>query len=261
MKAFEIMEKAFEYGKDFNYVETCDTLKAGSPEKEVKKLAVAMNPTVSVIRNAHEWGADMLIVHEPMYFNHMDVHSDEDVENEKRAFVESTGMTIYRFHDHPHREKEDMIAKGEFALLGLEGEYDYTGIFDLVRLKLAKPMSPVELAKYIEDKLGIKHVRIAGTRDEKCTNVSSYFGAPGDVFDELSRPETEILLMGETCEWRLCEYARDASLLGRKKAILVLGHVGSERAGMVYFTELLKKSLPDLEIEYFDTDEVYTYTD
>ncbi len=260
MKAYEIMEKAFEYGKDFNYVETCDTLKAGSPDKEVKKLAIAMNPTVDVIRNAHNWGADMLIVHEPMYYNHMDIHSDEAIECEKRAFVESTDMTIYRFHDHPHRNKPDMIAKGEFDALGLEGEYDYTDIFDLVRVKLADPITPVELAKYMEQKLGIRHIRIAGTRDEKCTNISSCFGAPGDVFEELSRPETQILLIGETCEWRLCEYARDASLLGRKKAILVLGHVGSERAGMVYFYELIKNDLPQLEIKYFETEEVYTYT-
>ena len=261
MKAHEIMEKAFEYGKDFNYETTCDTLKAGSADKEVKRLAIAMNPSVDVIRKANNWGADMLIVHEPMYFNHMDIHSDEAVECEKRALVESTGMAIYRFHDHPHRNRPDMIAAGEFEAMGLKGEYDYTEIFDLVRIKLAEPMTPVELAKYLEDKLGLKHIRIAGTRDEKCTNVSTYFGAPGDVMEELLRPETEMLLMGETCEWRLCEYARDAAALGRKKAMLVLGHVGSERAGMLYFAELMKKALTDIEVEYFETEEVFTYTD
>ena len=261
MTAREIMEKVFVYGKDFNYVETCDTLKSGDPDAEVKKLAVSMNPTVEVIRNAHAWGADMMITHEPLYYNHMDEHSDESVEQEKRALLESTGMTVYRFHDHPHRAYPDMIAAGEFKFLELDGEVTYSHDFDLARVKLNTPMTPYELAKHIENKLGIKHVRIAGTTDEKCTNISARFGAPGDSMDEFTRDETEILIMGETCEWRMCEYARDASQLGRKKALLVLGHVGSERAGMEYITDCIKALLPDLQVEYFESGEVFSYTD
>ena len=51
MKAYEIIERLFQYGKDFNYTTTCDTLKAGSPEAEVTKIAVTMNPTVNVIKD------------------------------------------------------------------------------------------------------------------------------------------------------------------------------------------------------------------
>ncbi len=261
MKAHEIIEKVFTFGKDFHYEVTCDTLKSGSADKEVHKLAVNMNPTVDVIKKAHAWGADMLITHEPLYYNHMDEHSSEAVECEKRALLESTGMAVYRFHDHPHRHKEDMIATGEFRSMGLDGELTYTDIFDLVRFKLNTPMTPVELAKHIEATLNLKHVRIAGTRDEKCTNITACFGAPGDQMGEFTRDECEILIMGETCEWCMAEYARDASQLGRKKALIVLGHAGSERAGMEYITDCFKELLPDLEIKYFETDEVYTYTD
>lgn len=261
MKAYEIIEKVFQYGKDFNYAETCDTLKSGSPDVDVTKIAVAMNPTVDVIKNAHAWGAELLIVHEPLYYNHMDEHSRESVECEKRTLLESTGMTVYRFHDHPHRHYPDMIANGEFNAMKLDGEVTYTHEFDLATVKLNKPMTPAELAKHIETALGIRHIRIAGARDKKCTNISAMFGAPGDTMGELSKPETEILIIGETCEWRLCEYARDAAQLGRNKAILVLGHVGSERAGMVYITDCIKALLPDMEVKYFECEEVFTYTD
>ncbi len=261
MKAFEIMEKVFTYGKDFNYDNTCDTLKCGSPDKEVKKVAVAMFPTVNLIKEAHQWGADLLVVHEPIYYNHMDDHSDEKIETEKRALLESTGMTVYRFHDHPHRNRIDLISEGEYKYLGLDADYDYTETFDLVRLKLHTPTTPRELAKIIEERLGIKHIRICGTTDEKCTNVSSCFGAPGDVMNELYREETEILMMGETCEWRMGEYARDAAQLGYKKCLLILGHVGSERAGMQHIADLISEMLPQLEVKYFECGEVYTYTD
>ncbi|MBR5278159.1 MAG: Nif3-like dinuclear metal center hexameric protein [Clostridia bacterium] len=261
MKAYEIINKVFTFGKDFNYTVTCDTLKAGSADKEVKKLAVNMNPTVDVIKQAHAWGADMLITHEPLYYNHMDDHSAEPVECEKRALLESTGMTVYRFHDHPHRHPQDMIATGEFRAMDLDGELTYTNLFDTVRCKLNAPMTAVELAKRIEEKLKIKHIRIAGARDKKITNITACFGAPGDQMEEFTRDETEVLIMGETCEWRMAEYARDAAALGKNKTLLVLGHAGSERAGMEYITDCFKELLPELEIKYFETDEVYTYTD
>ena len=62
-------------------------------------------------------------------------------------------------------------------------------------------------------------------------------------------------------EWSLGEYARDAAQLGYKKALLILGHEGSERAGMVYTADILREMYPDLEVQYFECGEVYTYTD
>lgn len=260
MKASEVIEKVFTFGSDFDYVKTCDTLKCGSPDKEVKKVAVTMNPTVDSIREAQQWGADMMITHEPLYYNHWDDHSDESLETEKRAFLESTGMTVYRFHDHPHRNKPDMIAMGEYKFLGLDGKIIHPDIFALTRVELNTPITPLELAKRIEDKLGIKYVRIAGVRDEECTHISAMFGAPGDIIDEISRPESEIMIVGEIGEWRNAEYVRDAAALGRKKSLLVLGHEGSERAGMVYITEEFQKLLPEIEFKYIECGEVYSYT-
>ncbi len=260
MKAQEIIEKIFTFGSDFNYETTCDTLKNGSPDKEVKKVAVTMNPTVDSIRKAHEWGADMMITHEPLYYNHWDEHSDNPIECEKRALLESTGMTVYRFHDHPHRNKPDMIAAGEYKLLELDGEIIYPDIFALTKVKLNKPMTPFELAKRIEEKLGIKYVRIVGAKDVECSNITAMFGSPGHIIPLLSDPETEIMLVGEIQEWSVCEFVRDAAELGKKKAMLLLGHAGSERAGMVYSTEEFQKLIPEIEFKYIECGEVYSYT-
>ena len=40
-----------------------------------------------------------------------------------------------------------------------------------------------------------------------------------------------------------------------------MGHIGSERDGMKYLTKLLKDRFNDLDIKYFDCEEVYSYTD
>ena len=78
------------------------------------------------------------------------------------------------------------------------------------------------------------------------------------MFEELSGP-AEIVLTGEACEWQLGEYARDASELGMKKALLILGHCGSEREGMRCVAERMKQALPQIETRYFESEEVYHY--
>ena len=261
MKAYEVMNLLYGYGADADYSNTCDTLKAGNPDNEVTKVAVSMFATIGVVKAAKEWGAQLLVVHEPTYYNHMDHHSDEKIECEKRAFLENSGLAIYRFHDHPHYNHPDMIAVGEWKYMGFEGETIYGDLFGHSEFVLKEPMAPVEIAKQIEGKLGIKHVRICGNRNIPVTKMSGMFGTPGNVFEKLKAEETEVVLTGEACEWMLGEYARDAADLGYAKTLMILGHIGSERDGMVYVSEVLADRCPELKVKYFECGEVYSYTD
>ncbi|MBQ4561242.1 MAG: Nif3-like dinuclear metal center hexameric protein [Clostridia bacterium] len=259
MKAYEIMNILFSMADMSGFENTCDTLKCGQADKEVKKAAVTMFPTVEVIKQAQDWGADLLVVHEPLYYNHMDKHSDDPVEIKKRELLESTDMTVYRYHDHPHIARPDMISVGMFEAIGLDGEYEYEAD-GLVRYHLKNEITPRELAAHMEEKLNIKHLRIAGSIDTPCKVLSGKFGSPGGVGRELRNDKSEIMLIGEVCEWADCEYARDAAQLGFKKAIIAMGHIPSERDGMKYIAGVLKEKCPDLTVKYFESGEVFQYT-
>lgn len=265
MKAREVMEAlcnaALEAGGRRPGADTCDTLKAGDPDKEVRKVAVTMFAPPDVIREAAAWGADMLIVHEPLYYNHADVHSDEPQEVMKRTLLEETGMTVYRSHDYPHKTKPDWITDGVVRAFAPELAELPSFREDYSHLTLPAPKTPRELARELEEKLDIRHIRIVGAADEPCTHLAVRPGDPGGVIEELCTEWCEVVVVGEACEWRHYEYARDAAQLGRKKAVLVLGHVGSERPGMAHITRILEKRLPDLQFRYFDCGEVYTYAD
>ena len=261
MKAAEIMNDLFSLSGPLWDERTCDTCKAGDPNAEVTKVAVSMFATVDIVRQAKEWGAQLLIVHEPTYYNHWDEHSDDYFEAAKRRLIEESGLTIYRFHDHPHCTDPDIITAGEINYLGLGCTLEKTDVFDLTRLHLTTPMPPRQLAKHIEDTLGVAHVRIAGAADALCTSISLMVGTPGGLEQELLRPATEIIITGEICEWALGEHVRDAAQLGYRKAILVLGHIGSERDGMKYTALILKERQPQLDVRYFECGEVYTYSD
>lgn len=244
-----------------NDVNGTDTLKCGSWDKEVNNVAVTMLATVDVIEKAIEWGADLIITHEPTFYDHMDkIFENDMVSDKKMKLIDSSGISIIRFHDYMHGCEPDMIGQGEFYYLGLEGEYVKGNQFAVNRFNCKNEITPVELAELMEEQLGIKHIRICGARDVKCTKISACFGTPGGVFEELRDDDVEIVLTGEACEWSLGEYARDAAALGYKKALLIMGHIGSERDGMKYLTKLLKEEFRDLEIKYFDCGEVYSYT-
>ncbi len=258
MKAREIMEGLFALAEPGDYTDSCDTCKAGDPDREVSRVAVAMFGTPEVLKAAARWGAELLILHEPLYYNHMDHHSEEAVEREKRALVEQTGLTLWRYHDHTHATRPDIIAAGQLRALDLAGEMVLTGDFDRVEFILKEAMTPLELKARMEEKWGLQNIRLCGTRETPCRRISCMFGAPGKAaFARLQEPDCEMMLIGEATEWSMAEYARDAHQLGHTKALFILGHEGSEREGMVYTAQLLREMYPELRVEYFESGEVY----
>ena len=260
MKAYELFEEIIK-GRHEISRRTCDVLKAGDPNKELKKVAVTMFATVETVKKAKEWGADMLIVHEPTYYDHYEEIEELPVVVAKRKLIEESGITIYRYHDYMHHRDIDQIAEGEIHYLGLNGTVENTSYSASYMFTSNDPITALELANKMENELGIKRVRIAGTRDKKSTKIALCFGTPGGVFELLSSNDVEIVLTGEACEWKLAEYARDADALGMNKTLIVMGHIGSERDGMRLLAKRLSEKHTEFETRYIECGEVYTYTE
>lgn len=261
MKVKEITDWLFTYGKDADYSATCDTLKAGDENAEVTRLAVAMIGTAEVFRSATDWGAQMLLVHEPIYYTHMDRIAPDDpdpVIAAKRALVEKSGMTVLRFHDHAHHHTPDVICEGELAAMGLPGRFEKGPYYAVNRYTLDTPMTARALAAHLEKALGIGHIRVIGNADTPFTRLSCCFGTPGHLRDELKNGR-EVILAGEVAEWSDGEYFRDAAALGFPSAMLVMGHVGSEREGMKWTAARLGEAFPSLAVRYIECGEVYGY--
>ncbi|MCQ2471232.1 MAG: Nif3-like dinuclear metal center hexameric protein [Clostridia bacterium] len=238
---------------------TCDTIKCGDGEKEVSKIAISMFATPDVVNDAVNWGADMLIVHEPVYYEHMDKNIDSFIGEEKKKFLEKSGLTVFRFHDYAHAMNPDLIYEGEMKYLGLSGKCVKGKYFAVNNFILDNKMTAKEIAKTIQKNLQLKHVRIAGNPDAEGTKISCCFGTPGHLESELF--ENDFLLTGEICEWCIGEMARDYAQLGYNKAVIVMSHIGSERAGMMLLSEKMKSAFPALQIKYFECGEVYNYVD
>lgn len=261
MKVKELMEKLFAWCDDDgprDYANTCDTLKAGDPEGEVKKAAVTMFATPEVIRAARDWGAQLLVTHEPTFYDHMDVkRADDPVTAAKEKLLRESGLAVWRFHDHPHAKRYDLISEGGVRALGLEGEWVKGAECGRNRFRLSSPLTARELGRRIEQGMGAARVRVCGAVDAPCQNLGLWFGSPGEQLNALRRPDVDILLSGEACEWQAGEYARDAAQLGFNKALVIIGHVASEKEGMRLLAERLPALCPGVESRYFECGEAW----
>jgi putative NIF3 family GTP cyclohydrolase 1 type 2 len=232
--------------------ETVDTFKAGNPDTPVTGIAVTMMATMDVLERAAANHENFVITHEPTFYNHLDVPEgmaeSDPVWAEKRAFIEKHNMVVWRFHDHWHMRKPDGILEGMVHVLGWEKyqRKDFPYGFTLPETTVLK------LAQETATKLGSSVLRVVGNPDMKVTKIAFSPGAAGFETEThaLERDDVEVLLVGETREWETVEYAADAVTEGKRKALIVIGHIPSEQAGMEECTRWLKTFVTGVKIEF-----------
>ena len=235
--------------------DTVDTFKAGNPDAMVKGIAVTMMATMDVLERASAKGLNFVITHEPTFYAHLDtpegLPENDLVWAEKRAFIQKHGMVVWRFHDHWHKRKPDGIELGMVRALGWE-KYQSS---DNEHLFVMPETTVKNLAEQVAKKLGSPVVRYVGHPEMKITKVALSPGSEGFESEThtLERDDVEVLLVGETVEWETVEYVDDAVTEGERKALIVIGHIPSEQAGMQECTRWLKGFVKGVPVVFVPT--------
>jgi len=234
--------------------QTVDTFKAGNPDAEVKGIGVTMMATLDVLQRAAAAGQNLIITHEPTFFNHLDKPDDlEQKDNDpvlaaKRAFIAEHGLVIWRFHDHWHRMKQDGIELGMAHALGWEKFQDSSNQY-----LFAIPVTDLErLAGDLKSRLKIRVMRVVGDPKLKVNKVALVPGASGFAKETraLEISDVQVLITGEPREWETVEYVADAVTERKPKALIILGHIPSEQAGMEECVRWLKTFVSEVPIEF-----------
>jgi putative NIF3 family GTP cyclohydrolase 1 type 2 len=233
--------------------ETVDTFKAGNPDAAVKGIAVTMMATFDVLERAAAAGENLIITHEPIFYNHLDKPDLEQEERDpvlaaKRAFIQKHGLVIWRFHDHWHRRNPDGIEAGMAHALGWEKFQDPGNqyIFTIPETDLE------QLARELRNDLKIHALRVVGDPKLKVGRVALVPGASGFRKETraLEMSDVQVLVTGEPREWETVEYVADAVTEGKKKALIILGHIPSEQAGMAECQRWLRTFISEVPVEF-----------
>lgn len=232
---------------------TVDVIKEGSPDTPVRGIMTAMFATMDVLRQAVTMNCNLIIVHEPLYYNHLDEKKqfqNDQVFLDKQKYIKEHKLVIWRFHDYIHSMKPDGVESGMVSKLGWK-KYAVNGTLDQFRL----PETTLkDLAKELKLIFPKYTFYIVGDQDMKLTNVRLAPGAPGSMYHikVLEDKNTDVLIAGESPQWETYEYTRDAVSQGKKKAVIFIGHIASEEAGMDYCAQWLKTFITDIPVTFVE---------
>src|SRR5512145_2693108 len=85
------------------FPDTVDVIKAGDARQNLTGIVVTFLATCDVIEQAIQLGANLIITHEPTFYNHFDSTdwlNHHPTYTAKRRLVEENGLVIWRFHDY-----------------------------------------------------------------------------------------------------------------------------------------------------------------
>ena len=240
--------------------QTVDTFKAGDPDTPLTGIATTMMATYDVLQRAAAAGDNLIVTHEPTFYGHQDetaalAKEDDAVLAAKQAFIEKHHLVVWRFHDHWHARTPDGIQTGMIRALGWEKFQNPRNnhLFVIPETTLDN------LASSIKQQLGIRTLRVVGDPAMRVTKLALNPGYPGFPGERhmLQRDDGEVLVMGEGLEWETIEYGADAAAEGKHKALVILGHIPSEQAGMEDCARWLKGFVTEVPVEFIATAEPF----
>ena len=248
---------------------TRDQILYGDPDQECTGVVVTLFASADVIRRARELGANFIIVHEALFWNHGD-HTDWLIYN--RTYKEKIkllgDMCVWRDHDYIHSginmngEYRDGIFVG--LMKELEWEDYLVSSYEMPRQFRIPKTSVRQLSEHLMDKIGLSGIKYMGDVEGTAENIyiTSHIIGPVDNKETSFIEENDIdtVLAMEITDFTVSEYIRDSAMLGLNKRVLACGHFNLEEPGMKFFAEYLKDLFgSEFRIDFVKSGEAFSF--
>ncbi len=256
---------AFDTGKPIDDKTTRDQITYGKQwvEEECTGIVTCIWPTADIIREAQRKGANLIITHEALFWNHGD-HEDILLGNRtfaaKKELLDRWGGTVWRCHDYIHSkvplEADGGMVDGIFyGFAWKTGWLDYRIGDTAQSLDFEIPeMSGKELAGHLVASLGLNGTRLIGDLHARVRRVHIPMHVLGNAASDTHEimyadsEDVDALVTMEFIDFTTCEYIRDAAQLGQGKCAITVGHFNLEEPGMEYMVRWLPRALGTNEI-------------
>lgn len=248
VRAGDIRDYLLKMGPWVKPDDTVDTFKSGGPDVVVKKIGVAWMPYVWAIEQALAEGCNMLVCHEPVYYNHTD--KDDmvflfEVTREKKKLIESSGLVIYRCHDVWDRVEGIGIPSAWAEFLGfskLVNRSTFCHIYEVPEIAAG------DLARQVAGKLaafGQDAVQFIGPADKKVRRVGIGTGAVTPFREMAGRLEADLAICTDDgfTLWSDGTMAIDMGF-----PVILTNHACSEEPGVRRLAEALARAFPAVPV-------------
>lgn len=258
LTAEEVMQRVIAATGATPPANTVDTLKAGDPKTIVTGIVTTFMDTYPVLEKAVASGKNLIITHEPTFYNHLDDQQPlaaDSVQQQKLAYIQEHHLVVWRFHDTWHMRHPDGVLDGVVSRFGWKTYQSQTDphLFTLPSTTVGK------IAASLQTRTGARAIRIVGSPTMPVTQVALLPGAAGSdrQIKALEQDGVQLLIVGESREWETVPYVQDAAAEGKQKALILLGHEISEEPGMEECARWLRTLFPALPVSFISTEEPF----
>jgi putative NIF3 family GTP cyclohydrolase 1 type 2 len=248
MEAFQVNRYLNSLFSDLKE-DTVDRVIYGDSDREVKGITVAWMPYRWVLEKTHALGANVLVTHEPTFYDHRDLAgklADIPATTEKQKLIDELGITVIRCHDvwDALPEIGNPFAWGDFLELGapVDGER-YYNIYEV------SPQSARSFARYVAGKthqLGQPTIGFYGDPDREVRKVGLGTGCICDPFKMYKMGADLAISVDDTVRaWVAGEWCQDEG-----NPLLVVNHCVSEELGIVTLANHIREVFSDVPVTH-----------
>jgi len=255
MKAKEILAHLWSIGPWIDKETTVDKIIVGDPEKEIKSIVTMWMSTFENVREAVRMGVDMIITHEPTFWEHaneletMNAEAFGGLGKAKRKFIEESGIVILRSHDVWDKVPDIGITWSWAKFLGFTSkpvamaDHGFVHRYDIEPTTLGKFAEAVAVKTAA---VGEPVLQVFGNLTQTVSRVgigTGCAGKPLEIYD--LGCDVAIVCDDATSYWHDIAPAKDADF-----AVIRVNHGTSEEPGMASLADYLNKTFPDINSRY-----------
>jgi putative NIF3 family GTP cyclohydrolase 1 type 2 len=253
MNTDELREHLLSHAPWVDRDKTVDTVKAGDPTRQVRTVAVCWIASIENLRRAHELGCELLITHEPTFWE----HSPEEQHYRtvepgltKQNFLRETGLVVLRVHDvwdnWPDLGIRDSWARGlGLSYLVAEDSTRWHGVYAIAETTL------LGFAQSVADRvqvLGQDSVQVIGDPAMKVSRPAVGVGCGGPDKDAIDLgADVLIVCFDGASYWQKRQRFAELGV-----GVITVEHGTSEMWGLENLARYLRETFPSLKVHYLD---------
>jgi len=237
-------------------------LQVGSCSWKIKKVFIALDPTLRSLRSASEINAQLLFTHHPLIFKPLSKLNIDTYPGNVISESLSNGISIVAAHTNLDVAKggiNDILSE----LLDLQHVQvlhkteDAEGI-GLGRVgDLPEPCSFMDLIKRVKTIFGVENLRVSGREDGRIARIAVVGGSGGSMVSHAFEKGADLLLTGDVGH----HHALEAMALGI--TLIDVGHFNAEKKAFSIFAARFMEMAEDegwdigVEIDDAEVDPVH----
>lgn len=223
-------------------------LVVGDESAEIKKLYIALDPTMEVIDEAIRAKAEMIITHHPLMLHKINQFSSHTITGQKLIKLIKNNVSLYCAHtnlDQTLAGLNDLLAEkiglNNYEVLQVKGKDDLGRAIGFGRIgDLEKEMDLVTLAKQVKAALALEEIHIVGDGKRSIKKVAVGSGSGMDALNDAINAGADVFITGDI-KYHSALEAKEMGI-----CLIDATHFGTENIVRELLEKIFTRELPEL---------------